>query len=162
MFCFRGACVLPWTLNSLTGRSVHWKSSEIKRCLSCKKRCHYTEVLLLLFLWGLSITVSGQSKIIRLQCILAIQPAQQSSEHPPSRVIKYVFFHHTVWAKQSCSNNQPPADLFSCQVPHITLLIMKAHVSVSTLTLLSEVTDDEVDFNILHIVSNSLISTVLI
>lgn len=48
-----GECVvLPWTLNSSTGRSLHRKSSEIQRWLSCKKskRCCYTEVLRLLFI----------------------------------------------------------------------------------------------------------------
>lgn len=47
-----GQCVvLPWSLNSLTGRGVH-RSSEIQRWLSCKKskRCCCTGALLLLFI----------------------------------------------------------------------------------------------------------------
>lgn len=50
-------------------------------------------------------------------------------------------------------HNQPPAELFSCQVPHTTVLTVKAHVAVSKLTLFSEVTIDKVLFNILCTVS---------
>jgi len=47
-------------------------------------------------------------------------------------------------------HNQAPADLLSCQVPHTTLIITKAHVSVS---MFSEVTNDKVLFNIFCTVS---------